>query len=161
MENIYINDTLLKIFPNGEIWKYGFKRNTSREQTWHLLSGSIHILKKYKRHLTTINYKIFITARLMGYAFLRFDLEDDEDTMDHIDRNSLDNHITNLRCASYTLQNLNKNCVIQAKGWMLKSNGRYQAHISIDGKKIHLGYYDTKEEAHQVYLNERNKKVIN
>ena len=160
MENIYFNDAILKLFPNGEIYKYGFKVHTSREQTWHLLSGCI-ITKKngYKRHETKFNGISFITARLLGYAFLRFDLDDEEDTIDHININSLDNHISNLRCASKTLQILNRNK--QAKGYYLKSSGRYQAQICIDYKTIRLGTYDTKEEAHQVYLNELNKRVIN
>jgi hypothetical protein len=157
MENIFINDTILKVFPNGEVYKYGFK-GSSKEKTWHCLSGSIHTKKNgYKRHVIGINGIVYCTARLLGYAFLRFDLEDEEDSIDHISINSIDNHISNLRCASKTLQQLNKNK--QAKGWALTPYGKYQALITIDNKSISLGNYDTKEEAHQVFLVERNKRL--
>ena len=152
MENIYLNETILKVFPNGEVWKFGYFRNTSKEQTWYPLRGTIATNEYgYKQHRTNINYKYYITARLLAYAFLRFDLEETEDTIDHISRNSLDNHISNLRCTSRREQALNKNCVIQAKGWHLK-RGRYCAQIMINNKTIHLGNFKTKEEAHQAYL---------
>ena len=154
MENIFVNDTILKLFPNGEIWKYGFKRGNSKEQTWFPLNGCIKINKitTYKSHYTTINDKGYITSRLLGYAFLRYDLEEKEDTIDHQNRNSLDNHISNLRCASRTEQNLNRSMNIQARGWSLTSNGRYEAHIQINYKIIYLGTYDIPEEAHNAYL---------
>jgi hypothetical protein len=157
MENIFINDSILKVFQNGEVWKFGFKGN-SKEKTWHLLAGTIGTQKNgYKQHQTEINGIACVTARLLAYAFLRFDLDDEEDSIDHININSTDNHISNLRCASKTLQQLNRN--IESKGWVLLPSGRYQAGIRINGKRIHLGTYDTKEEAHQVYLVEYNKKL--
>lgn len=153
MENIYINDTILKLFPNGEVWKFGFKRNTSKEKTWHFLKGSILINKSnYKHHLIKINKKQYTTSRLLAYAFLRFDLNEKADTIDHINRNSLDNHIYNLRCASRTEQALNTSTIINANGCYLTSSGRYQAHICINYKIIYLGTYDTVEEAHNAYL---------
>ena len=152
MENIFVNETILKLFPNGEVWKFGFKTHSSKKQTWHFMKGTITTNKYgYKYHSTKINSKSYITSRLLAYAFLRFDLEEEEDTIDHQSRNSLDNHIFNLRCASRTEQSLNKNCVINAKGWTL-INGRYRANIKINRKQIYLGTYDTPEEAHQVYL---------
>jgi len=40
-----------------------------------------------------------------------------------------------------------------------KSDNRYQAKISIDGKLKCLGSYNTPEEAHQVYLNANAEKI--
>lgn len=160
MENIYVGNTILKLFPNGEVWRFGFKCNLSKEKKWHFMKGWSQTIKKiYKSHYTCINNITYITARLLGYAFLRLDLEDKEDTIDHIDRNSLNNHISNLRCASYTLQNLNTIRNIQAKGYCLTPSGKYQARITINYKTINLGLYDTAEEANQVFLVELNKRL--
>lgn len=38
------------------------------------------------------------------------------------------------------------------KGYSKLPSGRYRAMISINGKNISLGIYDTEEEAHQVYI---------
>ena len=153
MENIYLNETILKVFPNGEVWKFGYFRNTSKEQTWYPLRGTIATNEYgYKQHRTNINYKYYITARLLAYAFLRFDLEETEDTIDHISRNSLDNHISNLRCTSRTEQVLNRSTVINARGYHLTVSGKYVAQITINNKNIYLGTYDTPEVAHNAYL---------
>lgn len=152
--NIYLNETILKVFPNGEIWRFGLKAGKSKEPTWHLLKGTICIDDNgYKSHQTKINYKLYRTSRVIAYAYLRFDLDEREDTIDHIDRNSLNNHISNLRCASRREQCLNRSMNINAVGyyWHTQSQ-RWRAKICIDYKVKHLGNFKTKEEAHQAYL---------
>ena len=69
--------------------------------------------------------------------------------IDHIDGNTQNNNISNLR--NVTSQ---ENCFNRVvKGYMFdKRCEKYRARITLNGKKIHLGYFDTKEEAHQAYL---------
>jgi len=38
--------------------------------------------------------------------------------------------------------------------------GRYHAHCSIRGKKVHLGTYDTPEQAHAIYLVAKTQEVV-
>ena len=71
--------------------------------------------------------------------------------IDHIDNNTINNKISNLR--KVTQQ---QNCFNQTKtkgySWNLIAN-KYQAKIRINGKLIHLGYFNDEQEAHQTYLN--------
>jgi hypothetical protein len=71
-------------------------------------------------------------------------------TVDHIDGNKSNNRIENLRMATRTEQNYNqlvrKTNKLGVKG-VSKHGNKYRAKIRIDGKKVHLGYFDTAEEA--------------
>ena len=76
--------------------------------------------------------------------------------IDHINGDPHDNRWSNLRLAT------NKENVRNAKGRSAASgmkgvhkNGpytrRFRGCIMVDGRRIHLGYYDTPEEAHEAY----------
>ena len=68
--------------------------------------------------------------------------------VDHIDRNPLNNRIENLRIASKTQNEWNK----QKLGCNFE-NGKWRARIKDNGRSIHLGMFDTKEEAQSAYRN--------
>jgi hypothetical protein len=92
--------------------------------------------------------------RLVAQYFL---LNADEKLfVDHIDGNTLNNHVSNLRFA--TKQENNRNRTMSSKNTTgfkgvcyNKSKKRYQANITINGKLKHLGYYKTAEEASESY----------
>jgi hypothetical protein len=69
--------------------------------------------------------------------------------IDHINRNRADNRIINLR--EVTNQ---ENCFNQkAKGYYWsKKHKKWRGQIVLNGKKAHLGLFDTEEEARQAYL---------
>jgi len=67
--------------------------------------------------------------------------------IDHINRNRLDNRISNLRLADASLNSMNR----VGKGWVF-TKGKYKARITVNKKVISLGVYSSKEEARQVYL---------
>lgn len=76
--------------------------------------------------------------------------------IDHIDGDRANNNINNLRACSQS-QNaanskLNKNSTSGFKGvsWF-EANGRWSSHITINGKKKHLGYFDDAREAARTY----------
>ena len=154
-----LNGAKLRVYECGKIERFGFKRNTSKEETWHELKGTIWIHPKsgYNKHQTTINGKSFTTSRVIFYAYFPdlFDINDPITEIDHINRNSLDNRIINLRVATRTEQILNRDCVINAKGYSWYK-GKWQARIRINGKQKHLGYFNTEEEARQAYLNAKS-----
>jgi hypothetical protein len=84
------------------------------------------------------------------------------DMLDHINGNGLDNHISNLREATnqQNMQNQTKPQSGNKSGFLgvsLHKKGRFRADLSIDGKTIYIGLFDTPEEAHQVYLQAKRK----
>jgi len=68
-------------------------------------------------------------------------------SVDHIDGDVNNNHISNLRMATMKQQKNNK---LGIKG-VCKSRNKYTAHIIINGKNTHLGTFDTLEEAKEVH----------
>ena len=68
--------------------------------------------------------------------------------VDHINRDTHDNRIENLRLASYTQNEWNK----PKLGCSFES-GKWRARIKKKGKSIHLGMFDTKEDAQAAYEN--------
>ncbi len=74
-----------------------------------------------------------------------------EQPLDHIDGNPLNNSPENLREVS---QSQNMKAYQKARGavgyrgiYFVKSRSKYQASSYVDGKRKHLGYYETPEEA--------------
>jgi hypothetical protein len=148
-----LNGAKLKVYPTGEVWKFGCKNQNSKEE-WIQLKGCIKTNKDgYKYNRTQINQKHYTTSRIIYKAFnLEWDITNTKNNeIDHIDINSLNNHISNLRIATSQEQKINTNRIINAKGYTFK-NGKYEARIKNNYKYIHLGTFDTAEKAHKAYL---------
>lgn len=76
----------------------------------------------------------------------------DDKVVDHINHNTLDNRKSNLRiCTKYENSKnaqLSKNNTSGTTGvYWNKLKNKWQAGIKVNYKQIHLGYFDTKEEA--------------
>jgi len=75
--------------------------------------------------------------------------------IDHINRDPLDNRIENLRLCNKTQNAGNSNLRVDnklgVKGVDFKK-GKFRVQIRKQGKKLHLGLFDTAEEAHAAYL---------
>jgi len=77
-----------------------------------------------------------------------------EKVIDHIDRDKRNNNLSNLRLVSYSENSTNSRNVDIAKGYSFnKEKGKWNAVISINGKQLHLGYFNTEDEARKAYLN--------
>jgi hypothetical protein len=77
--------------------------------------------------------------------------------IDHVDGNSTNNHIGNLRAAtqSQNIANskLKTNNTSGYKGVSFRRDtGKWQSSVMVNGNHISLGSYVTKEEAHQAYI---------
>ena len=80
--------------------------------------------------------------------------------VDHIDNNKLDNNVNNLRWATNHENNMNQKLssrnTSNYKGVSFhKGSNKWEAKIQINGKKKHLGYFDSIEDA----VNARVKKA--
>lgn len=69
----------------------------------------------------------------------------------------------NCKWATRAEQNLNKREYKRSKstlsGVRARYNGKYSSQISIGGKKVHLGTFNTEQEAHERFIQERSKRV--
>ena len=71
--------------------------------------------------------------------------------IDHINGNKSDNRLSNLRVVNTQKNAFNR---IKVKGYnYYKPTDKYKSQIKINGKQIHLGYFETENEARQAYLN--------
>jgi hypothetical protein len=82
--------------------------------------------------------------------------------IDHIDGNKQNNKIENLRSATYGQNMQNTSAKTKAasgfKGaYFHPKTKNWQSKIMLDGKTKSLGYYKTPEEAHQAYIDGKNK----
>lgn len=114
------------------------------------------LVNSYTWHL---NNRGYVATRVNGKYHLlhRFLLQPGpHELVDHINRNKLDNQKSNLRLCNSSQNNHNysrpKNNTSGFKGvhWH-KTNKRWTAKITIEGKNKHLGYFKDKVEAAKAY----------
>ena len=107
-----------------------------------------------KGYLTLTLYKNskphrFLLHRLIAENFIAYK---EGMVVDHIDRDKLNNNVSNLRFVSqrentsYIRGNSKYTGVYLPTG-----RDKWRAAITVDGKKQHIGNYDTQEEAHKAY----------
>jgi hypothetical protein len=82
--------------------------------------------------------------------------------VDHINGDSLDDRISNLREATVTQNAWNhskraRRINLPMGVRRVEKSGRFQARISFHGRQIHHGAFDTPEEAHGAYLSKRRE----
>jgi len=101
------------------------------------------------------NNKIVMRHRVIAYAYLNLDIDDATKQIDHINGNKLCNHVDNLRIVSHQENHHNRTT---AKGYCFhKRDKKWHARIRVNNKQIHLGLFNTEEEARQAYLEAKLK----
>lgn len=116
-------------------------------------AGCESAIKKGHRYMVRIDRTLYPRARivfLIHYGYM-------PKIVDHINRDTLDDRIENLRAATRTQNQANakrrKHCQSGYKGVARSRNGsRWHARIRKDGKCIHIGTYDSPAEAHAAYV---------
>lgn len=76
-------------------------------------------------------------------------------SLDHINNDKTDNRLCNLREATST-QNARNKKMNRPKG-VHKHRDKYRSRIQVNGRKVHLGCFDTPEEAHNAYCEAAEK----
>ena len=143
---IELHGNKLKVFECGKVLVLG-KTKPNKGEYYEKKCKSTN--KGYKR-LELCHEgkgKQYLIHRIIAYAYLGLDIHNPKQVIDHINRDKLDNQVSNLRIVSNQENQFNTN----AKGYYKKGN-KYEAKIQINGKKIYLGYFETTEEAHNAYL---------
>lgn len=83
--------------------------------------------------------------------------------VDHINHNTLDNRRENLRAISHSgnIQNISgarSDSLTGVRGVTFKpKNDKYEVRVGINGKRIHVGYFKTLEEAETAAIKARAK----
>lgn len=126
-------------------------------------SGSIGTVPKGDRFAYLrigVDRKIYGAHRL---AWLYMTGSFPDRLIDHINGDKLDNRFVNLRLAtnSENKQNVRKARSDSRSGligatWYAQGQ-KWRAAIQIDGKKKHLGYFNTAEEAHLVFMEHKRR----
>ena len=106
----------------------------------------------------------FLIHRLVAQAFL--DKPDTKKSVNHIDGDKSNNKVCNLEWVSnrenscHYYSNFNTGTPVGV--YKLKKYNRYLAHAHIDGKKVFLGYHDSKDDAYEARVNYlKSKNIIN
>jgi len=143
-------NTTIKCFRDGRI--HTLDNRFKKYEKWNERTtkpnnrGYIHI---------QIGVKLYLAHRLIMMAFVG----ESQQEVDHINRIKTDNRFENLRYCTRSENNLNKDYVGNAKGCHFdKRRNKWQSYIRINGKLKHLGYFDNEEEAHQAFLEARDKR---
>lgn len=131
----------LRVYKNGIILKY-----MRKSKLWKQMGLS----NRTGYPVVSINYRTYSLHRLMAMVYLSIDILDLSQEIDHIDRHRTNNNINNLRIVTRSQNQFNRG----AKGYSWnKANNKWAAKIGINKQKIHLGYFNTEQEASEAYQN--------
>jgi hypothetical protein len=113
--------------------------------------GSAQSCRGYRTYLTTqFQYQVVKLHRL---AWKLHTGEEPPRKIDHANGDYSDNRWVNLRPCTPRLNAANWERPSQhLRGTYLRSNGRWQASGSEEGRRVHLGTFGTMEEAHQAHV---------
>ena len=140
-----------KVWVLREMWG----KRKLKNPDWREANGCVNKITGYR--VVRINNKLYKYHRVVYYLHNEeWDIRDScrDNSIDHIDRNKLNNNIENLRVVTNQQNQWNTN----SKGFAFhKATGKYEARIMVDGKRKHLGLFETEYEARNAYLDAKAK----
>lgn len=112
--------------------------------------------KQIKVQIKGLERKTIKLHQLVAAAFLHYKFQGIKLVVDHVDSNKQNNHLDNLRVISHR-ENVSKEKLIKSGlptgVYYNKLAKKYQSYIQINKKRIHLGYFNTIEDASNAYQN--------
>ena len=103
--------------------------------------------------ISTMNHGDQYIHRLVALTWIDND-RPDAIVVDHINRNTRDNNVENLRWLTHSENNHNR----AGKGYCWhKRVKRWYSQIRVNGKKIHLGSFDSEEDASKAFCDASRK----
>lgn len=102
----------------------------------------------------SLNYKVYVAHRVIWKMVTG---DDPVGYIDHIDGDKLNNSWSNLRDVTHEQNMWNAKLFHNnTSGYrgvsFIRSHGRWRAAISVNGKKKHLGYFESAELAHAAFV---------
>ena len=139
---------IIKNYSNYEVSTFGNIRNIT---TRNILKGRLRGKGYYAVALFNENGRKDVSIhRIVADTFI--ENENNKEQVDHRDGNKLNNRVENLRWIqnneNQRNRNISKNNTTGVKGVCYdKKNKSFNANITLDGLKIHIGCFKTLEEA--------------
>ena len=137
---------------DGELWR---KRGKNGKQGLRSKGGKFvkNILHKSNRYCTLKFKGRTVSYHKVMWILVNGDIPEGF-VLDHIDGNTLNNTVSNLRLVTKRQNDQNKGCHRNGKlpgASYNKRQRKWLAQIQIDGKGKFLGYFDTEQRAHDAY----------
>lgn len=106
---VELHGNRLRVYKNGNIEKWKSYPDPIKNK-WKLIKQSNHT-DGYKCFQLRCDGKdkLYLVHRVVGFAYLVFDINDSKIPIDHIDRNRSNNHIDNLRLSDPLANPQNRN----------------------------------------------------
>ena len=149
-----INTKIIKLSINNPMDVWIWREYKTKPDVWFKIKPCLWTspIDGYQTYKININYKKYTLSRVIYKCFNNdWDIEDSSQNnfIDHINNNSLDNRIVNLRILTHQQNQFNTN----ARGTcFVKNRNCWSAQLHINGKKISKSGFKTEEAAHQHYL---------
>lgn len=139
-----VNGSTFTCYRNGDLYRY------TKYGYWKMVHNISNNTTGYNS-VWCFNKKIIFRHRILFYAFNNtFDIYNPHVLIDHIDGNPINNELTNLRLVTNQENQHNQH---RAKGYTyINKRNKWQSFIHINKKQIYLGYYNTRWEARQAYI---------
>ena len=145
-------------YPNYMVSNFGNVKNIKTDK---ILKAGINSSGYYVINLCKNGkVKLFQIHRLVANAYI--ENPETKQNVDHSDGDKFNNKVNNLRWATKTENARNSKLYSRntsgVKGvYWYASKNKWQAYITIDKIKVHLGYYNTIEEAKEARINKANE----
>jgi len=150
-----LNGFKLRVFKDGTIMRYVTKTGGGFNMGWQICNL---VPNKYSKYIQiALKNKSYKVHRIIGMVYLGLDINNPNLQVDHIDRCRTNNNINNLRIV--TNQENMWNTTRTGYSWHTRDE-KWTAYININKKRIHLGSFNTEEEARNAYLEAKQKYHI-
>jgi hypothetical protein len=135
-------------------WWSGKVMRHFKSKGWTVVENTANSADGYNQIM--INGKSWQRHRLVMAAYKpAFDINNLKHFIDHIDHNRINNSMNNLRVVTNSGNQMNRR---NTKGYTWhKRKRKWCAAIRKEGKRKHLGLFDTEEEARAAYLTAKAK----
>jgi len=152
---VLLNGMKIK-YEDGKIFMW--RETKTKPSYWWELKGCVDKRRGYR--IVSINKKLYLYHRVLYFIHNDdWDIHNSstDNSIDHIDRNPLNNSIENLRVVTHAQNQWNRD----GKGYSFhKREGKYVAEIQVNCKRKHLGSFENPEDAHQAYVEAKKKYHI-
>ena len=144
-KEIVIRSCGVRVFEDGSVERLRIGG------TWRLVKNSVNHVQGY--NVIMIDKKQFMRSRIVCHAFMDMDFKDPR-IIHYKDGDKLNCSVSNLSMETHSSISLYRT---DPNGWHFDTNSnKYIGLFTHQGVTKRLGVFDTPDEAHEMYLREKN-----